>query len=95
VIFLRPESIKRPIICRIHVLLRANGLVRFDDAEFSSYEKLKVRLAAYKQQNPDCFLSMVSGEGVQSVFIERVGRVMHEAGFSSIGVLTEPHAVSR
>jgi biopolymer transport protein ExbD len=92
--FLRPEPARQPVICSVHILLHADGLVSFDGVQFSDDQNLRTRLVSYKKENPDCFLSTISDEGVQSQSIEHVARIMQQAGFSSVGFITEPHALS-
>src|SRR3954470_19577872 len=90
---LRPEPAVRPAICKVHGVLHANGTVELDRSVFFNYDKMKVWLVAYKRKNPDCFLSFISDEGVQPASAERVFGVMRQAGFSSVGFITEPHAL--
>jgi hypothetical protein len=92
--FFRPEPVARPVICKVHLLLHANGAVDLDGSIFSDYGAMKVWLVAYKRKNPDCFLSVFSDQGVQPALVERAFGVMRQAGFSSVGFLTEPHALS-
>jgi len=93
--FLHSEPIARPMICKVHGMLHANGTVEFDRSVFSNDDEMKVWLVAYKRKNPDCFLSVISDEGVRPASVERVFGVMRQAGFSSVGFITEPHALSR
>jgi len=93
-LFLRPESVKSSAICPLHLLLRADGVVAFDGAQFSDDEKLKARLVSYKMKNPERFLSTVSDKGVQSKLINHIARIMHDAGFSSVGFIIKPHSLS-
>ena len=74
-------------------MLHADGSVEFDRLVFSNYRKMKDWLVAYKLKNPNCFLSIISDDGVQPASVERVFGVMRQAGFSSVGFITEPHAV--
>ena len=94
VYFLHPEPVARPVICKVHGMLHANGTVELDRSVFSDYEELKGWLVDYKRNNPDCFLSLISDKDVQPVLVEKVFGVMRQAGFSSVGFITEPHAVT-
>ena len=93
--FLHPEPAARPVICEVHGILHANGTVELDQTSFSDYGEMKVWLVAYKRKSPDCFLSLISDEGVQPKLVERVFGVARQAGFSSVGFITEPHPLSR
>jgi hypothetical protein len=92
--FFRPEPVARPVICKVHGMLHTNGTVELDRTVFSDFDEMKAWLVAYKRKNPDCFLSVISDDGVRPALVERVFGVMHQAGFSSVGFLTEPHTVS-
>jgi biopolymer transport protein ExbD len=92
--FLRPEPAASPVICEVHGILHANGTVKLGQTSFSDYDEMKVWLVAYKRKNPDCFLSLISDEGVQPELVERVFGVTRQAGFSSVGFITEPHALT-
>ena len=94
VIYFRPEPVVRPVMCKVHGRLHTNSTVELDRTVFSDLGEMKAWLVTYKRKNPDCFLSVISDEGIQPALVERVFGVMHQAGFSSVGFITEPHALS-
>ena len=94
-IVLPPKPVKRSTICPVHSVLRTDGSIEFGGAVFSKLDEFKVRLVSYKKEKPDCFLSIISDRAVRPELISRAASAMHEAGFSSVGFLTEPHSLSR
>jgi hypothetical protein len=79
-----------PRLCADKGLIRKDGSILFAQVRFSDLKRLKASLIDYKHRNPNCWMSFSLEPGADPRLADRVLPLLEQAGFATVGFLTEP-----
>lgn len=79
--------------CHVKAVAHADGSVNLDATRYADRAKLRNHLLEYRRRFPTCLMTLDADRGVSDGTMEQIGTVFREAGFATIGFLTEPRPV--
>ena len=79
--------------CKVKGVLQADRSVQLDSRRYSNRRELKSYLTEYRRKFPTCVMSLDADHDVDLKMIEKTATIFHEAGFGTVGFLTEPQPV--